>query len=130
MHPNPVVRKASEQYFGDLENVKLIEPLDYRDFSNQMASSYLIVTDSGGVQEEAPALSVPVLVTRDTTERKEAIEIGAAKLVGIEEVTVFNAISELLDNSVSYQAMRNKQNPYGDGYSSEKITEILIGKLL
>jgi UDP-N-acetylglucosamine 2-epimerase (non-hydrolysing) len=130
MHPNPVVRKASAHYFEHLDNVKLIEPLDYKDFSDQMASSYLIVTDSGGVQEEAPSLNIPVLVTRDTTERPEGVAVGAAKLIGIDADAVYNAVTDLLDNQASYDAMRGKKSPYGDGYAADKITQILVEKLL
>jgi UDP-N-acetylglucosamine 2-epimerase (non-hydrolysing) len=129
MHPNPVVREASKSYFENLSNIKLIEPLDYQDFSNLMASSYLIVTDSGGVQEEAPSLNVPALITRDTTERTEIVSLGAAKLVGVEEKAVFNAITNLLDDEKSYESMRHKQNPYGDGHSSLRISNVLVDKL-
>jgi UDP-N-acetylglucosamine 2-epimerase (non-hydrolysing) len=109
MHPNPAVRAASKQYFEDLSNIRMIEPLDYQDFISLMASSDLIVTDSGGIQEEASSLSVPVLVMRNTTERTEAVDAGAARLFGTEERAVFSAITDLLDNKKNYESMRHSR---------------------
>lgn len=121
MHKNPKVRKLAQDYLGALPNVQLIEPLDVVDFHNLMARSYLILSDSGGVQEEAPSMGVPVLVLRETTERPEGVEAGTLKLIGTKEETVYQEVKNLLTNNQSYQAMAQAKNPYGDGQASERI---------
>ena len=133
IHLNPVVRRAAEDVFGESspggkeERLHLMEPLDVLDFHNFMKRSYLILTDSGGIQEEAPALGKPVLVMRDTTERPEGIEAGTLKLVGTEEETIYRTFTELLDNKEEYEKMAHASNPYGDGYASIRIANILQG---
>ena len=121
VHMNPIVRKAAAEYLSGLSNVKLIEPLSYQPFTQLMKKSYLVVTDSGGIQEEAPALGKPVLVVRRETERPEAVEAGTAKLAGVEKETIYTMIKELLDNKESYSKMANAVNPYGDGKASGRI---------
>jgi UDP-N-acetylglucosamine 2-epimerase (non-hydrolysing) len=125
VHLNPNVRKPVYEILDDLDNVYLIEPLEYAAFIWLMQRSYLILTDSGGVQEEAPSLGKPVLVMRDVTERTEGIETGTAKLVGTDIETIISEATTLLDDSSEYQAMANSKNPYGDGESSQKIREVL-----
>ena len=125
VHLNPIVRKSAEEYLGGLSNVKLIEPLSYLPFTQLMKRSYLIVTDSGGIQEEAPALGKPVLVVRKETERPEAVEAGTVKLAGVEREQIRSMIKELLDSSESYAKMANAVNPYGDGRASERIAQAL-----
>ena len=114
---------------GDNEKIKLIEPLEVIDFHNFMNKAYLILTDSGGIQEEAPSLGKPVLVLRDTTERPEGIEAGTLKLVGTDERNVYKNIKKLLDNKEEYQKMSKASNPYGDGKACEKIADIIENKL-
>lgn len=121
MHKNPKVREIVAAHLGDLERVHLIEPLDVKDFQNFAAKSYLILTDSGGVQEEAPSLGVPVLVLRDTTERPEGVAAGTLKLVGTEEELVYQEAKTLLTNEAAYHEMAHAQNPYGDGQASQRI---------
>ena len=125
MHKNPKVREAAQRILGSSANVRLIEPLDVVDFHNFAAKSYLILTDSGGVQEEAPSLGVPVLVLRDTTERPEGIAAGTLKLVGTEEADVYQAVKELLIDDKMYQKMAQAKNPYGDGHASERIADAI-----
>lgn len=125
VHPNPLVKNAAQEMLAGLENVRLIPPLSAVDFHNFMARSYLVLTDSGGAQEEAPFFGVPVLVMRDTTERPEGIEAGTAKLVGTKEDEIFAACEELLENPASYVKMARAANPYGDGHAAEKICEAL-----
>lgn len=125
IHMNPQVRRTAEEIFQNDERIHIIEPLDVLDFHNFMSRSYLILTDSGGVQEEAPSLGKPVLVMRDTTERPEGIEAGTLKLVGTDEETIFNNFKLLLENSVEYNKMSRASNPYGDGHACERIAEIL-----
>lgn len=125
LHKNPKVREIAYKILGDLENVQLIEPLNVIDFHRMENESYLILTDSGGVQEEAPSFGVPVLVLRDTTERPEGVAAGALKLVGTNQQNVYAAIEELIVNETAYQAMSNSKNPYGDGYASEKILDAI-----
>jgi len=125
VHLNPVVREVVFPILGGLDNVFLIEPLEYESFVNLMNQSYFILTDSGGVQEEAPALGKPVLVLREVTERPEAVEAGTVKLVGLEERKIFSAASHLLDSSSAYQKMSAATNPYGDGKAAWRIVEIL-----
>lgn len=128
-HLNPIVREAAEKYFADLDRVHLIEPLSYLPFSNLMARVKFVVTDSGGVQEEAPALGKPVLVLRNETERMEGVEAKTAKLVGTREQDVYEAIIALLDNKDLYDEMARAVNPYGDGHASEKIVDVLEGMI-
>lgn len=136
IHLNPKVRQAAEEVFGDHaeggreERLHLIEPLDVLDFHNFMEHSYLILTDSGGIQEEAPSLGKPVLVMRDTTERPEGIEAGTLKLVGTEEETIYREFSRLLNDPEEYEKMSRAANPYGDGHASERIADILESSFL
>lgn len=124
-HLNPIVRDAAEKYFADLDRVHLIEPLSYLPFSNLMARVKFVVTDSGGVQEEAPALGKPVLVLRNETERMEGVEAKTAKLVGTREQDVYGSIVSLLDDKDLYDEMAKAVNPYGDGHAAEKIVDVL-----
>jgi UDP-N-acetylglucosamine 2-epimerase (non-hydrolysing) len=126
MHRNPSVRDVVVPALGGSRSFLLIEPLDYLDFIHIMARSLLIVTDSGGVQEEAPALNVPVLVTRDVTERPEGVEVGAARLVGTDENRIVMAVEELLTDAAAYQKMADAPNPYGDGHAAERIVTALV----
>lgn len=125
MHKNPAVRELAIKILGDNNKVKLIEPLDVLDFHNFMSKSYLILTDSGGIQEEAPSMGKPVLVMRDTTERPEGIEAGTLKLVGTDEKEIINQTKILLDNKEEYDKMSKASNPYGDGLASERIANII-----
>ena len=125
IHMNPVVRQIANEELGNCEKIHIIPPLDVIDFHNFLAKSYLILTDSGGIQEEAPSLGKPVLVMRDTTERPEGIIAGTLKLVGTNEKTIYDNFKELLINSDSYYAMAHASNPYGDGYACMKIADIL-----
>lgn len=125
MHKNPKVRELADTILGQYENVQLIEPLDVIDFHNCAAKSYLILTDSGGVQEEAPSLGVPVLVLRDTTERPEGVKAGTLKLVGTDEETVYDETKQLLTDVKAYEKMAQAKNPYGDGYASQRILEAI-----
>ena len=125
IHMNPVVRKAAQEELGGCDRIRIIEPLDVLDFHNFMARSYLILTDSGGIQEEAPSLGKPVLVMRDTTERPEGIAAGTLKLVGTDEEVIYNAFRELLTNKEEYDKMSKASNPYGDGHACERIADIL-----
>jgi len=125
VHLNPLVLNAADKYLGGLDNVKLISPLSYQPFTNLMKKSYLVVTDSGGIQEEAPALGKPVLVVRRETERPEAVEAGTVKLAGVEKETIYSMIKELLDSKESYAKMANAVNPYGDGKACERIAAAL-----
>lgn len=130
IHMNPVVRKTANEVFGDDDRIRIIEPLDVLDFHNYMHHSYLILTDSGGIQEEAPSLGKPVLVMRDTTERPEGIKAGTLKLVGTSEEVIYREFSELLDQPKEYEKMAKATNPYGDGHACERIVNILeYGKL-
>lgn len=125
IHMNPVVRKAADEELGNSDRIRIIEPLDVIDFHNFMARSYLILTDSGGIQEEAPSLGKPVLVMRDTTERPEGIEAGTLKLVGTDEETIYNEFKLLLTDSDEYEKMSKASNPYGDGFACKRIADIL-----
>ena len=127
IHMNPLVRKVAEEEFGDLDRVHIIEPVEVFDCHNIMARAYLILTDSGGIQEEAPSLGKPVLVMRDTTERPEGIAAGTLKLVGRDEEIIYRNFKELLENQESYEKMAKANNPYGDGKTSERI-RIFLGK--
>jgi len=126
VHRNPKVRAIVNEFLKGHDRIKIIEPLDVVDFHNFMGKSYLIMTDSGGIQEEAPALGKPVLVMRDTTERPEGIEAGTLKLTGTEEDRIYKVLKELLTSKESYEIMSSASNPYGDGHASEKITRIVI----
>jgi len=130
IHMNPKVREAASQVLLGAENVHLIEPLTYQPFVNLMARSYMIITDSGGMQEEAPALGKPVLVVRKETERPEAVEAGTVKIAGTERKTIYEMAENLLTNKNSYEEMAKAVNPYGDGLASERIVDILKTKLL
>lgn len=125
VHPNPHVRSAMEPILGGLSNVALIDPLDYPHFVRLLAISDLVLTDSGGVQEEAPAFGKPVLVMRETTERPEGIEAGTAKLVGTDKTRIVSEIFRLLDDKDAYSAMARAHNPFGDGKAATRIAEII-----
>lgn len=125
IHMNPVVREIAQEYLGDDDRIHIIEPLDVLDFHNFLNRSYLILTDSGGIQEEAPSLGKPVLVMRDTTERPEGIAAGTLKLVGTEEETIYREFSRLLSDKTEYDAMSKASNPYGDGHACERIAKIV-----
>ena len=130
VHLNPKVREIADEILGNNEKIKLIEPLEVIDFHNFMNKAYLILTDSGGIQEEAPGLGKPVLVLRDTTERPEGIEAGTLKLAGTEEETIYKLTKELLSNKETYEKMSKAVNPYGDGTASKKITDAIIEKYI
>lgn len=130
IHMNPVIRELANSILGDDDRIHIIEPLDVLDFHNFLSRCYLVLTDSGGIQEEAPSLGKPVLVMRDTTERPEGIEAGTLKLVGVSEKTIYTEFSNLLDNESEYKAMAHASNPYGDGFACKKIADILIRKLV
>lgn len=125
IHMNPVVRKAADDELKNNDRIRLIEPLDVLDFHNFMAHSYLILTDSGGIQEEAPSLGKPVLVMRDTTERPEGIEAGTLKLVGTDEEVIYSEFKKLLTDKEEYEKMSKASNPYGDGFACKRIADIL-----
>lgn len=125
IHLNPAVREVADEVFEGEDRMHLIEPLDVLDFHNFMEHSYLILTDSGGIQEEAPSLGKPVLVMRDTTERPEGIKAGTLKLVGTDEETIYKEFSRLLSDKNEYDKMSKASNPYGDGHTSERIADIL-----
>lgn len=127
IHMNPVVRELANEILGDDERIHIIEPLEVLDFHNFLSRSYLILTDSGGIQEEAPSLGKPVLVMRDTTERPEGIAAGTLKLVGTEEEVIYQNFKLLLENQEIYEQMSNASNPYGDGFASKRIADILEG---
>ncbi len=129
IHMNPVVRATADEELKGCDRIRIIEPMDVLDFHNFMARSYLILTDSGGIQEEAPSLGKPVLVMRDTTERPEGIEAGTLKLVGTDEEVIYRNFSELLTDESTYEDMSKASNPYGDGFASERIADILEGKV-
>ncbi len=126
IHMNPVVRAICEEELGNHDRIRIIEPLEVLDFHNFLARSYLILTDSGGIQEEAPSLGKPVLVMRDTTERPEGIAAGTLKLVGTDEEPIYNAFHTLLTDKEEYDKMSKASNPYGDGHACERIVETLL----
>lgn len=128
IHLNPLVRETANEIFGDCDRIKLIEPLEVLDFHNFLNKSYIIMTDSGGIQEEAPSLGKPVLVLRDTTERPEGIEAGTLKLAGVQEETIYQMTKELLTNKDLYDSMSKSSNPYGDGNASKYIVDAIIEK--
>ena len=125
IHMNPVVRKAAQEELGGLDRIHIIDPVEVFDCHNIMAKSYMILTDSGGIQEEAPSLGKPVLVMRDTTERPEGIAAGTLKLVGTDEEVIYANFKELLENKEVYEKMSQANNPYGDGHACERIVDIL-----
>ncbi len=125
IHMNPVVRQAADEELGGCDRVHIIEPLEVLDFHNFLSRSYLILTDSGGIQEEAPSLGKPVLVMRDTTERPEGIKAGTLKLVGTDEEVIYNNFTQLLNDKTIYNAMAQASNPYGDGFACKRIADIL-----
>lgn len=129
VHPNPNVQKTANEILKNVKRVHLIDPMDYRPFVQLMNKCYLILTDSGGIQEEAPSLGKPVLVLRKTTERPEAIEAGTAKLVGTDKNEIIEQTNKLLSDKNAYLEMASKTNPYGDGKSAERIINILLDKL-
>lgn len=129
IHMNPIIRQAADEELGACNRIHIIDPVEVFDCHNIMAQSYLILTDSGGIQEEAPSLGKPVLVMRDTTERPEGIEAGTLKLVGTEEETIYRNFKQLLENKDIYNAMSKANNPYGDGQACKRIADVLEKKL-
>jgi UDP-N-acetylglucosamine 2-epimerase (non-hydrolysing) len=127
LHPNPNVGGVMQPALAGLDNIALINPLDYLDFVAMMAASDIVLTDSGGIQEEAPSLGKPVLVMRDTTERPEGVAAGTAKLVGADAAVIVAETSRLLDDPAAYEAMSRAHNPYGDGTASRQIANIVAG---
>lgn len=125
IHMNPVVRQIADEELGDCDRIHIIPPLDVIDFHNFMARSYMILTDSGGIQEEAPSLGKPVLVMRDTTERPEGIAAGTLKLVGTDEENIYKNFKKLLESEQAYHAMAHAANPYGDGFACKRIADVL-----
>lgn len=125
IHMNPVVREAANEILGNNDRVRIIEPLEVLDFHNFLSRSYLILTDSGGIQEEAPSLGKPVLVMRDTTERPEGIAAGTLKLVGTDEDNIYKTFKLLLEDKTEYEKMSQASNPYGDGFASKRIADVL-----
>ena len=125
IHMNPVVRQAANEELAGCDRIRIIEPLEVLDFHNFLAQCYMIITDSGGIQEEAPSLGKPVLVMRDTTERPEGIAAGTLKLVGTDEQFIYENFRELLQNRSAYEKMSRASNPYGDGHACERIADIL-----
>lgn len=130
IHMNPVIRETADTILGNDDRIRIVEPLDVLDFHNFLNRSYLILTDSGGIQEEAPSLGKPVLVMRDTTERPEGITAGTLKLVGTKEEDIYVNFKELLENKEEYNKMAKASNPYGDGYASNRIADIIEAKLI
>lgn len=128
VHLNPAVVSAANEVLGNMDRIRLIKPLEVVEFHNLLARSYIILTDSGGIQEEAPSLHKPVIVLRDTTERPEGVEAGTLKLAGTDENVIFNMIDELLSDKEEYEKMARAENPYGDGHASERIADAIIAK--
>ena len=125
IHMNPLVRNAATEILGDCDRIRIIEPLEVLDFHNFLARSYMVLTDSGGIQEEAPSLGKPVLVMRDTTERPEGVKAGTLKLVGTDEETIYHNFKLLIENEMVYNEMSKASNPYGDGFACKRIADIL-----
>lgn len=125
IHMNPFVRTAAQEILGDTDRIRIIEPLDVFDFHNFLSRSYIILTDSGGIQEEAPSLGKPVLVMRDTTERPEGVSAGTLKLVGTKEDVIYTTFKNLLNNIDEYNKMSDASNPYGDGFASKRISDLI-----
>ena len=128
VHLNPVVVNTAQEIFGDCERVRLIKPMEVLDFHNLLNQAYLILTDSGGIQEEAPSLGKPVIVLRDTTERPEGVAAGTLKLAGTDEEVIYQMIDELLSSREAYEKMAHAANPYGDGFASRRIVDEIIRK--
>ena len=128
VHLNPKVQSVAQEILGGDDRIRLIEPLDVLDFHNFMERAYIIMSDSGGVQEEAPSLGKPVLVLRDTTERPEGIDAGTLKLVGTEAEKVYSEAKKLLTDPVAYATMSEAKNPYGDGFASKNIVDAILNK--
>lgn len=128
IHLNPKVREVANEVLNDCDRVRLIEPLEVFDFHNFLNKSYIILTDSGGIQEEAPSLGKPVLVLRDTTERPEGIEAGTLKLVGTDENKIYDEVKRLLSDQEEYEKMSHASNPYGDGFASKRIVDAIVKK--
>ena len=126
IHMNPKVREVASEVFDGCDRIRLIEPLEVFDFHNFQNKSYIILTDSGGIQEEAPSLGKPVLVLRDTTERPEGIEAGTLKLVGTDEEVIYEEAKRLLTYIDEYEKMSKASNPYGDGHASERIVDAIV----
>lgn len=129
IHMNPLVRQTADEILGDDDRIHIIEPLDVLDFHNFLARSYLVLTDSGGIQEEAPSLGKPVLVMRDTTERPEGVAAGTLKLVGTDEEAIYRSFRLLLEDAAEYEKMSRASNPYGDGFACKRIADILVSAL-
>lgn len=129
MHKNPLVRDTAKRIMGDVKNITLIEPLEYQPFAKLMSKSHIILTDSGGIQEEAPGLGKPVIVLRTETERPEAVEAGTVKVAGVETDKIVELVCELMDNDSAYQKMAKSVNPYGDGKASSRIVENIINTI-
>ena len=125
IHMNPIVRQIAKEELSNCDRIRIIEPLDVLDFHNFLSRSYMVLTDSGGIQEEASSLGKPVLVMRDTTERPEGIVAGTLKLVGTCEAMIYQGFEELLENKKLYDAMSHASNPYGDGFASKRIADII-----
>ena len=128
VHLNPAVREVANEFLADLDNVDLIEPIDVEDMHNAMSRCYMVMTDSGGLQEEAPALGKPVLVLRTETERPEAVEAGTVKLAGVDKEVILSLAKELLDSKEAYEKMAKAANPYGDGNASQRIVQAILNK--
>ena len=126
VHMSPIVRSAAREQLADLENVRLIEPLDAMDMHRLMSASYMVMTDSGGIQEEAPSLGKPVLVLRRETERPEAVAAGTVKLTGVERADIIRDADELLTGGEMYQRMAHAVNPYGDGHACARIADAIL----
>ena len=127
VHLNPAVQETVHRILDHMDRVHLVEPLDVEDMHNIMYRSFLVMTDSGGLQEEAPSCGVPVLVLRTETERPEAVEAGTVKVIGVEEDTIFQEAVKLIEDSSAYNNMAHAVNPYGDGHASERIVEVIKG---
>ena len=125
VHLNPLVQKAAQEELGHCPQIRLVEPLEVVEFHNLLARSHLILTDSGGIQEEAPSLGKPVIVLRDTTERPEGVEAGTLKLAGTDEETIYTLVRQLLTEEAEYQRMSQASNPYGDGRASQRIADAI-----
>lgn len=125
-HMNPAVRGLADEMFAENAHVRLIEPLEVTDFHNLIKKSYLVLTDSGGIQEEGPSLGKPVLVVRETTERPEGVEAGTLKLVGTSTENIIKQVSRLLEDEIEYERMSKAENPYGDGHASERIVNAIL----
>lgn len=128
MHPNPLVRELATKHLGNHSRIKLIEPLDYEPMANLMSKAFLVLTDSGGIQEEAPAFGIPVMVLRTETERPEAVEAGTVKVVGVGEDSIYSVGNKMLREHDYYDSFGNAVNPYGDGHASERIADALLNK--